>query len=294
MSDRKRSSRRNRRPPVRHSIKVREVSATAERATATPQPESMPRMPAFEPVMFGMLAKVSVELVPLYTALAVVHDDMSGAHANACVPICHQLAGALAHLGFDAEVMTACAQVGDRDRQDVTYADIGVWDRPPIVRPDGTTDGHVVLWANSFRRLVDPTIAQAPMLMEAARTDVQFTLPTILPVASREQLLSMPTISTAKGPYLITWMLLPDWNEALMPALFGDIGEAMPYATLALAYECLHVMRALGEERTDLRQLHNRYPRLGDLLAGRRQLPELPSEPPAAFVRIRRAARGTG
>lgn len=292
----KRSSRRNRREPVRHPIVVRASEPTispvpAARRAIEPGPS---RMPEFEPVMYGMLAKVAVEVVPLYTALAVVHADMSGAPANACVPICYQLAGALEHLGFDAEVMAACATVYDRDQQEVKYADVGVWERPPIVRADGTTDGHAVLWAASFRRLVDPTIAQAPQLVKAARDDVKFTLPTILPVRSREYLLSTPAVAAPKGPYLISWMLFPDWTGALAPALEGELGDALPYGSLALAHSCLQVLHALAGERDDVRRLRNLYPYLGDLLAGRRQLPALPAEPPAAFQRIRHAARGQG
>jgi hypothetical protein len=138
-------------------------------------------MPEFESPMFGMLDSVTVEQVPLYTALAAVHYEMSGAPPQACVSICYQLAGALRHLGLQAEVMAACATVFDRDDQQVKHADVGRWDRAPIVRPDGTTDGHVVLWAESGRRLVDPTIVQAPVLLEAARKDRLSRCPSYCP-----------------------------------------------------------------------------------------------------------------
>jgi len=246
-------------------------------------------MPEFQPAMFGKLTVVPVELVPLYASLAVVHADMSGAPAGICVPVCYQLAGALGYLGFDAEVMAACATVFHRDRQDTKFADVGVWDRPPKVRLDGTTDGHVVLWAGSFRRLVDPTIVQAPELLAAARDDLAFTLPVVLSVASREQLASQ-SLATVKGPFLITWMLFPEHTGALKPMLGGDIGAALPYGSLVLAHTVLDVLRALGRVRPDLRRLRNLYPQLGALLTGRSQLPGLPDDAPAAFMRIRRAA----
>lgn len=39
---------------------------------------------------------------------------------------------------------------------------------PAVVRDDYTTNGHTVLWAASFGRLLDPTIAQHPALLAAA------------------------------------------------------------------------------------------------------------------------------
>lgn len=220
-------------------------------------------MPEFESSMFGKLGGVAVEHLPLYAALTVVHHDMSGAPVNSCVSICHQLAGALEHLGFSAEVMVACATIFDRENQEVKHADVGVWDRAPIVRADGTTNGHVVLWAESFRRLVDPTIVQAPVLFNAARDDEVFTLPIVLPVESREKLLAAPSLATFKGPFLLSWMLFPDWTPSLAPALRGDLGAALPYGKLGLAHAVLDVLRALGQVRPDVHRLNSMYPKIG-------------------------------
>lgn len=285
----KRSSRRIRRDPVRRPIIVHRGD-TSSGSSTPPAVDDAARVPEFESTMFGMLGGVAVEQLPLYTALSVVHHDMGGAPAGSCVSICHQLAGALDHLGFSAEVMVACATIFDREDQEVKYADVGVWDRQPIVRPDGTTDGHVVLWAGSFRRLVDPTIVQAPALLEAARDDELFTLPVVLPMDSREKLLSAESLATFKGPFLLSWMLFPDWAPALAPALRGDLAAAMPYGTLSLAHTVLDLLRGLGQLRSDVRRLNSMYPKLGALLSGREQLPALPTEPPAAFLRLRRAA----
>jgi hypothetical protein len=65
---------------------------------------------------------------------------------------------------------------------------------------------------------------------------------------------------------------------------------SMPYGKLGLAHAVLDVLRALGQVRPDVRRLNSMYPKLGALLSGREQLPEMPAEPPAAFLRLRRAA----
>ncbi|MGH3378873.1 MAG: hypothetical protein ACRDP6_29505, partial [Actinoallomurus sp.] len=93
-----------------------------------------------------------------------------------------------------------------------------------------------------------------------------------------------------KGPFLISWMLFPEWTSALAPALRGDLAAAMPYGTLGLAHTVLDLLRGLGQLRPDVRRLNSMYPKLGALLSGREQLPELPAEPPAAFLRMRREA----
>jgi hypothetical protein len=110
-------------------------------------------------------------------------------------------------------------------------------------------------------------------------------------VASRHELTSK-SVGAFKGPFLITWTLFPDWTEALAPAPKSDIGQALPYGSLALAHGVLDLLAGLREYRDDLHQLYSLYPQLGDLLVGRRRLPELPGDPPAAFMRIRGAARG--
>jgi hypothetical protein len=284
----RRNTRRHRRDPVRKPIAVRPAvveSGAPSAATAEPR-----LLPEYESQMFGITAQVPIDVVPLYAALSVVHQEMSGAPANSCVPVCHQLAGALGHLGFDVEVMAACATVYHREDQDTKFADVGVWEHPPKVRPDGTTDGHVVLWANSFKRLVDPTIVQAPKLLKGADADPSFTMPVVLPVASRDKLFGSGSLATPKGPFVISWMFFPEWTDLMTPVLDGDLGEALPYGTLGLAHAALEVMRALRQVRSDVRQLYSLYPRLGALLAGRQSLPALPAEPPAAFMRVRRAA----
>jgi hypothetical protein len=250
-----------------------------------------PRVPEFEPFAYKALLGIPLELLPLYTPLALMHDEMSGAPANSCIPVCYQIAGALGHLGFDAEVMAAYATVSRRQDGQVTkVVYVGVSDRPPTVRSDGMTDGHVVLWVGSFRRMVDPTIVQAPLLLAAARHDPGFTIPAVLPVASRERLLAAGSLGTLREPFFIEWKLRPEWTGALAAALGGDIGAALPYGSLRLAHTAVDILRFLGTARPDMGRLSQLYPELEGLLTGHSELPRLPAEPPAAFVRIRQAA----
>jgi hypothetical protein len=50
---------------------------------------------------------------------------------------------------------------------------------------------------------------------------------------------------------------------------------AVDYGAVNLAINALETLQALREHR-DLNSLTDRYPRLGDLLAGREPLPQLP------------------
>ena len=63
-----------------------------------------------------------IELLPLYAALAIVHNELTGPPGAASVPVCHQLQGGLKHLGFDSEVIAASAMLqrdGDEEAEDV-------------------------------------------------------------------------------------------------------------------------------------------------------------------------------
>jgi hypothetical protein len=52
------------------------------------------------------------------------------------------------------------------DKDGRRYGGIGV-NGKATVYPDGTTNGHTVVWADSFGRLVDATVAQHPELNRA-------------------------------------------------------------------------------------------------------------------------------
>ncbi|MEO3931125.1 polymorphic toxin-type HINT domain-containing protein [Micromonosporaceae bacterium B7E4] len=115
-------------------------------------------MPVYEhSPMFGRLVDAPAELIPLFAVLAVLHQRQSGKPLGTCVPTSYQISGALRHLGFEAEPVAACATVYRVTATFREVSDVGVWKRPPIVHPDGTTNGHMVVWASSFAQLVDAT-----------------------------------------------------------------------------------------------------------------------------------------
>ncbi len=210
---------------------------------------------------------------------------MSGKPAGSCVTTCHQMAAALGHLGFEAEPMAACATVF-RAAGQVKYTDVGVWEHPPIVRPDGTTNGHMVVWTESFRRLIDATVVQDPALLKLARRDIQFTLPVVLRVpGGRDTLIDGQTAFTPRGPFLVSWLALPDWTETMTPLLDGPRGRAVEYGALAVAHDALDVRRSTGEHR-DLRELPRLYPTLAALLTGSTTLPPLADELPPDVAQL--------
>ena len=275
MSSRKRNTKQRRREPVRRAIPASAIGARPD--------TDRRRLPS----LLGKLLNVPVETLPLYAALAIVQEELAaGGHLNSCVPICHQLAIALSHLGIEAEPMAAHVTVARLSTEE-TVAEIGVIDSPKV-RADGTTDGHMVLWVEGMSRLADPTIMQIPEVLAAARRDNALGLPSVLPLpGGRAQLLSTRP-AMPRPPYLLVWTILPDWTDRMGGVLVGDRAAAMPYGGLAMAHTALDLIRTVGERR-DLAGL-DQYPRIAELLAGTEKLPPLPGQPPATFLKIRAEA----
>jgi hypothetical protein len=270
----KRSTRRDRREPVRRPVRSQPGQVAARTG---PKPPARNLLPAVtDGGMYPLVFSVPIEAVPLYAALALMHQAGGGQSAATCVTTCTILADSLAYLGFDTEPMAACATVVHHDDTRAKFADVGVWEHPPVVRADGMTNGHMVLWAGAFGRLVDPTIAQEPAVLAAAQTDPSQTFACVIPVPSREQMLSGPAIATVREPFLISWMLFPEWTEILNQTLQIPLTrEAVDYGALNLAHRTVQLLGKVGEVR-NLRGLHGLNPQLADLLAGRSQLPPLP------------------
>ncbi len=237
-------------------------------------------MPAYETSrMFGGLLRVPVELVPLYAPMAIIHQTMSGSPANVCYLACYQLVQICELLGFEAEMWVACATVFRPDQGPVKCADVGVWGRPPQVWDGNVTDGHVVVWAESFKRLIDPTIVQEPALHRAAQEDDILCQPLVLRVPDRETLLSRPTHTFPFGPFSVSYMFFPHWISALNVLKEGELGEVQEYLALQMAHMTIELIQLLATRR-DLGALSSLYPKLGALLAGEVALPALPPPPP--------------
>jgi hypothetical protein len=228
---------------------------------------------------YGMVLDGPVEAMPLYAPIAVLIQHAIGKPANTCVPLSYQLVGALRHLGYQAQLMVACASVVGRDGAGTKVTDVGVWERPPIVRPDGTTNGHVVVWADSFHRLVDLTIGQDATLQRAAVQDPDLAASSV--VLPMPRLLSfMETggrpIATLRGPFVINYMLFPEYLDALDP-LFAEwrhngILRAVDASALSLAHATLDILRMVERDRPDRRCSD---PSIRALLDGHSTLPPL-------------------
>jgi len=242
-------------------------------------------MPAYEhSPMFALLVEAPVELTPLYAVLAALHQASSGKPVGTCVVSCHQISGALHHLGFDAEPIAACATLYRTTDTFTEVSEVGVWKRPPVLRPDGTTTGHMVVWTASFAQLIDPTLVQDPTLFALAATDPIYSIPVsvALPTDPDEVLRARPVVALDERLHA-SWLLLPEWTEAMNSVLAGAEGTAATLGGLALATDALVALRNLGQER-DLTQLPHLYPQLGALLSGRRRLPPLPAQVPPELL----------
>jgi hypothetical protein len=240
-----------------------------------------------EPVQ-EILISCHIELLPLLTALALIHRELTGAPGACCVPVCWQLQGGLEYLGFDSEVIAASSLVmrdGDNRPEQIGHNNY-----LPSLRNDGSTDGHAVVWAASFGQLVDPTIVRARNVQAVAQSRPEASFPVMLPVADRDTLFGPAAICSSSRPTLtFMWGLLPQWTQALTPCRGSDLETAIAYGKLALAHAIVEVIRGLNIVRPDSEQLCALYPPLAALLNGSSQLPRLPDEPPAAFVRLRLA-----
>ncbi|MFY1689119.1 hypothetical protein [Plantactinospora sp. WMMB782] len=231
--------------------------------------------------MAAALVKCPVEVVPLFAALAVVHQEMSGGRPNSCLPVCYQIAAGLGHLGFDVEMMAAYAEV---TRGEIRHANLGVRG-PAVVRPDWTTNGHSVLWAATFNRLVDPTVVQHPELLRVAPQDHQKgSAPLVIHLdGGREQLLQ-GAVGVVRGPFVIAYLAQPQHTATFDPWI-TEFRAALDYGALGLAHTTLDLITAAGKLR-DLDALPDRYPSLGALLTGDERLPSLPDDPPASWARL--------
>ena len=224
-----------------------------------------------------------IELLPLYATLAAVSAQFDGPVEARSVYFCHQIRGCLAHLGFESEVIAATAKVIPV-KGEAEY--IGEHLRPPLLRADASSDGHAVIWAGSFCRLVDPTITETRLVREAAERSAKSIL-AVFPVEDRGQLLRAPgfRIQSQTG-VVVDLRLVPQWTRELTPVPGSELDAGLSYGQLALAHTVVEVMRGTAELRADLPRIRSLCPLLADLLADSALLPELPDEPPTAFLRL--------
>jgi hypothetical protein len=227
------------------------------------------------------------DLLPLLAALAIVATGYTRLLGSRSVAACHLLQGALQYLGLQGQVIAASAHVV----HDASGAvdNIGECSQAPIVRDDGASDGHAVLWVESSHRLIDPTVLQLQRLHAAAEDNTSFGVPVMIPLPSLDSLLDPApgmAIMCLRPPLVISWVAQPRWAQAVTPAPGSDLDTGLSYGKLALAHSILELIQGLRNFRSNLAVLH---PVLADLLDGRSRLPGLPAEPPGAFLRICRS-----
>lgn len=239
-------------------------------------------MPVYEySPMWNRLFEGPAELAPLNAVLAVLHQAMSGRPAGSCVLTCHQISAALHHLGFPAEPIAACATLYRTAGSFSEESDLGVWQRPPIVRPDGTTTGHMIVWAPSFAQLIDPTLVQHEILLSRAATNPTYSIPVCVPAPTDPEALPRERLVARLDEDLyVSWLLQPDWTDAVNAALDETLTLAAELGGLSLATQALEVLRRLAAER-ELGPPDALSARLGALLAGTAHLPAMPDEVPS-------------
>jgi hypothetical protein len=275
MTNQKRNSRRHRRDPIRRPI------PPPRTPNFRPTRDDEALMPVYEhSPMWDRLFTVPVELTPLYAVLTVLHQAMSGKPAGSCVLTCHQISNALHHLGFPAEPIAACATVYRATGTFSEESDLGVWRRPPIIRPDGTTTGHMIVWAPSFAQLVDPTLVQHEVLLARAATNPVYSIPVCAPAPTEpEALLQAKLVAQLDEDLYVSWLLQPDWTDLVDAVLDEPLAIAADLGGLRLAHNALDVLHRLADHR-DLAPVLSVSPYLNSLLTGTAQLPAMPDELP--------------
>jgi hypothetical protein len=267
------------------------IAAARDKAAGFPRParlegSGLGRLLQLAPYVRHRLVTCPIELLPLYATLTAVSVQFDGPLGARGVAFCHQIQGCLSHLGFESEVIAATAKVTPVEGE-TEY--IGEHPRTPRLRDDGSSDGHAVIWAESFSRLIDPTITETRLLREAAeRSGVSMLA--VAPLESRSQLLHAPgfLIQSQTG-VVVELHLVPQWTQELTPVPGSELDIGLSYGQLTLAHTVIELMRGAAGIRTDLPRIRSLYPLLADLLVGAALLPELPEEPPTAFLRLCRS-----
>ena len=263
-------------------------------ATTHHEDSGIARYMLLPPDLQLVLLQCPPELLPLYAALAIASTCFTQPLGGNSVLACHLLQGALKHLGLRGKAIAAIAHVEYKATGAVEL--VGQCAHTPAMRRDGHTDGHAVLWVETLRRLVDPTIMQLQHLHPMTeKNDMCFSGPIVIPLPD-PSLLSAPMRGTSysckRPPLLISWEPRPRWTQAITPIPGGDLAAGLAYGKLALAHATLELIRGLRKLgiRSDMPRLDTCHPVLASLIDERGQLPASPDAPPEAFLRICRPA----
>lgn len=231
------------------------------------------RLQGLAPQVQNMLATCEAERLPLIAALAVIHQELSGAPGECSISACWSLCGALKHLGLDGEVVAAAAQV--MPDGDGANEGIGNFQRKPSLQENGGTDGHVLYWSESVGMLVDPSIVLAGKVRDMAQGDPLLSFPVMIPAPQGlGYLIRAKGVGSASRPSVkFGWWLMPEWTEALTPVPGSGLAVKLEADAINLARVTLEIIRELGNVRADLGRMRGKYQTLSDLLDARSELP---------------------
>lgn len=89
----------------------------------------------------------------------------------------------------------------------------------PALTPTGEVRGHITLWCEEARRLVDPALLLAQGRFPAGADEREaFLAPAVFPAPDVDSLFSFrPT--TPRGRHLLMYHFRPDWEEHLIKVL---------------------------------------------------------------------------
>lgn len=275
MGGHKRSTRRNRRDALRRHLPAQLRTPDHHHVTNPNSEVDELLVPGWENFLIGMLEKISIELTPLYAAIAVAHQALGKRPLLSPVIASAQFVEALKHLNLNAELIIACTSILRSGQDGSEIVDIGVWDHLPQVHDDGTTDAHAVIWSNSFNRCIDIGVCQNQVLQQASTAKDNLCLPVILPSPhGREKLLyASHTVTTIRPPFSITWMFFPDWSFHLNPFLKYH-APIIAQGGLAMAHAVVDLLATLALCR-DTKEIDHLYPSLSAFIGGRTLLPTL-------------------
>lgn len=267
-----RSNPKRRRQPRRRPIPP--SASAAARISQGPLPQALPSpilLPGTDLLVHLVTAPVPV--APLYAILTAIHQAVGDCPTSRAVLESAQVVRALRWLGFEAELIACCARVFC-DPYPARLTDVGVRNRPPAVRADGTTDGHTIVWISSANRFFDLAVFRDRNLLRAeGGEDPTFNVPAMLPMpGGRAQLLNPLLVpATDRGRWRIAWYLYPHWTSRY-DELIARHADAVNSGGLALAQVTLDLLSATAVHR-DMTELDRLYPQLGRLLSGAAQLP---------------------
>jgi hypothetical protein len=237
-------------------------------------------LPDTDTLALGALRTMDLEVIPLYAMLSALYQVLGGQESPSPVIASAQMARGLGYLGCEAELIVTCTSVYENNGEPRLMEDIGEWSHPPVIRSDGTTDAHVVVWTNSFNRCVDLGICQSATLRRARLTGEGQAQPAVLPVQDRDALLNAArAVMAFRGKVALQWMFFPEWTPHIDLLLKQHV-DIIEHGGLALAHIVIDQLSAVAVNR-DLSRLRDRHPAIGRLLVGEGQLPEL-KDPPKA------------